>query len=1075
MAHESQRRRSRAFPSKLTAPTLPLVLERPRLYRRLDRARKRSVIWIAGPPGAGKTTLVAGYLRAKRVRPLWYNVDERDGDLATFFHYLGLATQRVAPRFRHPLPHLTPEYALGLTTFARNFFEALYSRLKPPAVLVFDNYQQIAPDSRFHDMLQIGLSEIPTGVTVVMLSRLSPPSAFASLEATQRLEVIEPEALRLTEQESDGIIRLHAMKERWTVPKPVREEMHRRVQGWVAGLILVLGQVKAGERGTAAAHDKSPEILFEYLASQSLDGLPAETHTFLLKTAQLSVMTAAMAERLTGLTTAGEMLTKLHRARYFTERRIEAQTWYQYHPLFREFLLARGHALFPAAELKALQCTAATLLAEAGRIEEAVQLWQETGDTAQSVALILSQGPQLVAQGRTQTLEAWLNGLPRSALETHPWLFYWQAVARLPVNPHDSRHIFEEAYERLKAKGDRLGALLAWCGVMDASFFAGGEAVDVEGKLAEVQNLLPEEGTFPTPEIELRVASSLLYLLHWQSPQHPWVAVWHRRVLPRLAEIPDLILTGRIALDLIQHAVWTADYALARAMLALLRDRMTSEAAPPLARLHFMLGDIMLSYPQGEPVRTLAKVKTALELAERSGIHILTPWIAGQLVLAQLLMFDLAGAQSWLDKLRPSMEHRADVIGGFYHYMTAKLCCYKGERQDALRHAEIAAAYCGKAGALYCEALSRLGLSKLLYVAGRGQEAGAHLAWALGVARDINGKLLESVGSFISAEVAFARGDEAGGIEALRKGLGIGAAGESTYPMWCDAASWSLLCGKALDAGIEPAYVKKLIRIMRLPPEGPVRHYEAWPWPIRIRMLGRFAVQVDDKPLHTTRKTPRRLLELLQTIVAFGGQNVPVSRVIDALWPEAEGDAAYRALISSLARLRKLLGHAEAIGFQDGRLSLNSTMAWVDAVAFETLAQESKPAVRAAVATSDRSIEQAFRLYRGAFLAEESDVPWAEPTREKFRAKYVRLVEGMVQFCQDRGEWEDAIARAEHAVQTEPLSEPLYRLLMTTLQQAGRPAAAQEAYVRCCKALHQSGYGLPSRETIQVYKVIQSM
>lgn len=1071
MASDALRYLRRTFPAKLTAPTLPLVLERPRLYRRLDQAKRKSIVWLSGPPGAGKTTLIAAYLRARRLRPFWYNIDERDGDLATFFHYLSLATQSVAPRFRHPLPHLTPEYALGLPVFTRNFFESLYSRLKPPMVLVFDNYHQIASDSMLHDMMQIGLHEVPIGISVFILSRLSPPPSFIGLEAAQRLEVIEPEALRLTERESHGIIRLHTTKDRWAVTKLMREEVHSRMQGWVAGLILVLGQVKLGEKSAALARDRQPEVVFEYLARQSLDGFPTEIHTFLLKTALLPVMTATMAERLTGLATAGDLLTKLYRARYFTERRIEAQVWYQYHPLFREFLLARAQAQFQAVELKALQRIAASLLGEAGRIEEAVQLWRDIGEIEQSVALVLSQAPLLVAQGRMVVLENWLNAMPEHTLDRYPWLLYWRAVARLPVNPHDSRRIFEQAHERLKAQGDRTGILLAWCGVTDASFFAGGQLADVDARLAEIQQFLPEDGVFQSFEVELRVTGSILSLLLWQRPQHPWFAIWRQRVLPRLADISDLVLLGRIALDLIQHAVWTGDYTLAKSMLALLRERMTSDSTPPLAKLHYMLGDIMLSYPQGEPVKILAKVNAAMELAERSGIHILTPWIAGQLVLTHLLMFDLTEAQSWLDKLRPSIEHRADVIGGFYHYMRAKLCCYKGERQDALRHAEMATTFCAKAGALYCEALSRLGLSKLLYDAGKDQEADRHIAWVAQVAREVNGKLLECVANFISAEVAFARGDESRGLENLRKGLGIGAAGESTYPMWCDKAMWARLCAKALEAEIEPAYVHKLIRIMRLAPEGSVGWCEAWPWPLRVKVLGRFAVQVEGRPLGMTRKTPRRLLGLLQAILAFGRDNVPISRLMDTLWPEADGDAAYRALISAVARLRKLLGHGDAIIFQEGRLGLNLTMVWVDAVAFELLVEESN-CIPTGTTQSNRVVEQALQLYRGAFLADEPETAWAEPTRERIRAMYIHLVEGAVQSYRARGNWDEAIAHAERAVEIEPFSEALYRLLMTTLQQSGHIHAAQDAYIRCCKALRQSGNGLPSQETIQIYKAL---
>jgi DNA-binding SARP family transcriptional activator len=363
-------------------------------------------------------------------------------------------------------------------------------------------------------------------------------------------------------------------------------------------------------------------------------------------------------------------------------------------------------------------------------------------------------------------------------------------------------------------------------------------------------------------------------------------------------------------------------------------------------------------------------------------------------------------------------------------------------------------------------------LSKLLYDAGEDQQANEHLAWALQVAREINGKLLECVGSLIKAEVALIRDNNPQGMEALRIALTIAATGESTYPMWCDAATWTRLCAKALEANIQPAYVHKLIRIMRLLPEGPVRRCEVWPWPVRIRILGRFAVQVDDKPLPMTRKTPRRLLELLQAIVAFGGENVPISRIMDALWPEADGDAAYRALISALARLRKLLVHPDAIVFQEGRLGLSPTLVWVDAAAFDLLAQKSDRIAGAGAAQSEQVVEQGLSLYRGPFLADVPDAVWAERTREKFRSKYIRLVEAAIRSCQSQGNWNEAIAKAEQALQTEPLSEALYRLLMRTLQQSGRIDAAQSVYVRCCKALSQSGNGSPSQETVQLYKTL---
>src|SRR4030095_16412518 len=123
--------------------------------------------------------------------------------------------------------------------------------------------------------------------------------------------------------------------------------------------------------------------------------------------------------------------------------------------------------------------------------------------------------------------------------------------------------------------------------------------------------------------------------------------------------------------------------------------------------------------------------------------------------------------------------------------------------------------------------------------------------------------------------------------------------------------------------------------------------------------------RASDEPVRFARKVQRKPLALLKALITFGGRGVREELVMDALWPDAEGDAARDATASATHRLRGLLGHEQAVLRQEGQLSLDGRLCWVDVWAVERLLGRAETA-----ANYTELIRKGAGLYRGALLCE---------------------------------------------------------------------------------------------------------
>lgn len=107
------------FPSsyssiKLTRPQLITVYPRVRLFEMLSEIVPYGAVWICGPAGCGKTTLANSFIKSLNQHCIWYNVDEQDRDISSFFYFMRQAAEQLNPEQYRKLPFLTQEF------FSRN-------------------------------------------------------------------------------------------------------------------------------------------------------------------------------------------------------------------------------------------------------------------------------------------------------------------------------------------------------------------------------------------------------------------------------------------------------------------------------------------------------------------------------------------------------------------------------------------------------------------------------------------------------------------------------------------------------------------------------------------------------------------------------------------------------------------------------------------------------------------------------------------------------------------------------------------------------------------------------------------
>jgi LuxR family transcriptional regulator, maltose regulon positive regulatory protein len=406
--------------TKIQPPRLRATrLARPALESGLGAALASArVVLLQAPAGFGKTSALAAALAALPTGTAlaWVSLDE-DDDAECLVACLAAALEpvdlpwRTAPEALAALPldaRGSPSRAIG------ELVNALAQAGVAHGVIVLDDLHRVG-DSGLLRGLELLIERAPSDWTLVLASRTAPPLALARWRALGELVDFDQDALRFTSQET------HALAQSAGLGADQAASLHERTAGWPAGVRLGLA-AHAAQPGRPARLDRP---LFEFLASEVLDPLPAELHEFLLRVAVLPSFNAAEAAAVSGDARSALWMDEVERRGLFVTTLDGPERTLVLHDLLRDALAERLQRRHPDQWPHVLQRAALTSTDPLRRLHLLLRI---PDPSAAEAALAEAAGLLLVRGGAPQ-LERAIGAFDATARQGSPTLRRLGAMA----------------------------------------------------------------------------------------------------------------------------------------------------------------------------------------------------------------------------------------------------------------------------------------------------------------------------------------------------------------------------------------------------------------------------------------------------------------------------------------------------------------------------------------------------------------------------------------------------------------------------------------------------------------------
>lgn len=1020
-------------------------LPRPHLIDWLENQLDKRLILLSAPPGYGKTTLLADFLTAAPLAAAWLQLDAADNDPNVFLACLIEAIRRM---------HGTFEKVVGQT--AQLLLESADASISPQQVLTvfineltesrLDAWQVVLEDYHFianpviHQLVDLLLENGPANLHLIISTRADPPLALARLRARGMLGELRAPDLRFREDEISALLARD-------IPDLSEQSLlllSEKTEGWAAALQIVRSSLNGHDARSAgrliASLNGSHRYIFEYLAGEVFRRQSTERQTFLLHTAILVQMEAAVCNALPGITDAQSMLDQLEQENLFLTSLDVQRRWYRYHHLFREFLLSKLQREQPQ-QATALGIVAGEYYERQGEWDAAFAHYVEARAWDAAVRVIRIFAPDYVERGRVEVLHRALISLPLPTLRLEPELLLQHGdVHHRLGNAGLAINAYEDARAGFAARGDHAGVSRALTRLAELNR-AQGNYRQAEGLASEALAQTPSDDHAARAEALMALAKSTGFL----------------------ADIDQ----GR---SLAEQAVEEA--------------RLAGDKLSPLARANFLQSLGQICWWHGDPHATDRYCKEALQLAPeglspiatQAYISLVSPYlywreldialdyaergleIAQTLHLHELLPSAYTALGNVLTRrgetaraeacLRQSMEMAQNLgLAAYERLMATGYLAYnlysQGRVEEARQLAE--GALWGYTGSLdtYEAYVCRSVLADVALEQRQLARAETIYAELVEVGERRQFRIPLAMVYFGLAYIHLVTDRREDGLALARKALAMIEPTQAVQ-LFIDQGERSRVVCKALQEGGEMSSF--LGRVVENLPAAQPSSISVTNKTVIVKCMGTLRVMVGGDEISQERWVSTKARDLLAYFITFRGEHIPAERAFEAIWADKPG-RGMTAFHTALSRLRSALRLSE---FTPRIILVEAGEYWLDMATFSVDVDEFDAALAKARAASHeesaaRWYEQAIALYQGEYL-DNLYYDWLLPERRRLIEAHIASLRALADFHFAHERYTRALELLQRALRVDNLLEDLHCQAMRVYVALGDRAGLARQY-----------------------------